>query len=120
MNKAKKKWIPQRGEVIWINHNPQSGCEMRDFHPMLVLSSLKFNEVTGIVIGLPMSTASYNETNPFAIKVTHLKKTGYILTHQPKSFDWRERGAKLHPWKTLHDKVIAEACEVLNQIIELA
>lgn len=120
MNKPKKKWIPARGEVIWINHNPQSGREMRDFHPMLVLSPLKFNEVTGIVIGLPMSTADYNETNPFAIKVTHLKKTGYILAHQPKSFDWKQRGAKPHPWKMLPENIFLETCETLNQIIEIA
>lgn len=120
MNKPKKKWVPTRGEVIWINHNPQSGREMRDFHPMLVLSPLKFNEVTGIVIGLPMSTADYNETNPFAIKVTHQKKTGYILAHQPKSFDWKQRGAKPHPWKTLPENTLLETCETLNQIIEIA
>jgi mRNA interferase MazF len=52
---------------------------------------------TGIVIGLPMTTAEYNETNPFALKIDRPgKKTSYILVHQPKSFDWQARDAKPH------------------------
>ncbi|AEI81601.1 protein PemK (plasmid) [Cupriavidus necator N-1] len=56
-----------------------------------------FNERTSIVIGLPMTTAAYNETNPFAIKFQGPKeKVSYVLAHQPKSFDWRARNAKAH------------------------
>lgn len=89
-------------------------------HPMLVLSPLKFNERTGIVIGLPMTTAEYNSSNPFAIQFKSTKgPVSYVLTHQPKSFDWRKRGAKLHPLKRVHDDVLMDACDLLNQIITL-
>lgn len=64
---------------------------------MLVLSPRPFNERTSIVIGLPMTTAAYNETNPFAIKFQGPKeKVSYVLAHQPKSIDWRARNAKAH------------------------
>lgn len=117
---SKKTWIPDRGEIIWIDCNPQSGREMRNVHPMLVLSQKPFNDRTGIVIGLPMTTAGYNNDNPFAVKFKGKhNKTSYILTHQPKSFDWRERKAKLHPWKYAPKEVLAETCELLNQIILL-
>jgi mRNA interferase MazF len=117
---SKQVWAPERGDIIWIDYNPQSGREMRDMHPMLVLSPINFNQRTGIVIGLPMATADYNSTNPFAISF-HGKRgvVSYILTHQPKSFDWRQRGAKMHPWKHVPMDVLAEACELLNQIIKL-
>jgi len=46
----------------------QAGREMKDVHPLVVLSPREFNERTGIVIGLPMTTAAYNDTNPFAVK----------------------------------------------------
>ena len=116
-----KKWTPDRRDIIWINCNPQAGREMRDNHPLLVLSPKEFNDRTGIVIGLPMTTATYNETNPFAIKLIGPKNiTSYILCHQPKSFDWRARGAKLHPWKQLAQQEFDLACETLNQIITLA
>lgn len=117
---APKRWAPDRRDLIWIDCNPQAGREMKDFHPLLVLSPKAFNERTGIVIGLPMTTAEYNATNPFALRVDRAgKKTSYILAHQPKSFDWRARGAKPHPVKQLSADGFALACRMLNQIIEI-
>ena len=66
---ARKTWCPDRRDMIWINCNPQAGREMKDMHPLLVLSPKEFNERTGIVIGLPMTTAASNDTNPFAVKL---------------------------------------------------
>jgi mRNA interferase MazF len=119
MATLKSSWVPDRRDVVWINCSPHAGREMKDIHPLMVLSPKSFNERTGIVIGLPMTTATYNETNPFAIKFSGAKKgVSYILTHQPKSFDWRSRGAKLHPMKQVPQDILALAYESLNQIIE--
>ena len=98
---------------------------MRDPHPMVVLSPKAFNARTGLVIGLPMTTATYNATNPFAVPVEtaggrKAGKVSYVLCHQPKSFDWRARDAKPHPSKRLGDQPFAQACNVLNQIVALA
>ena len=97
---------------------------MRDLHPILVLSPEAFNARTGLVIGLPMTTAAYNATNPFALAVgaaggRKSSKTSYVLCHQPKSFDWRARGAGSHPEGKLADAEFAKACEMLNQIISI-
>ncbi len=117
---ASRHWAPDRRDVIWINCNPQAGREMKDFHPLLVLSPKAFNAQTGIVIGLPMTTAGYNSTNPFALRMDRPgKKTGYILAHQPKSFDWRARDAKPHPSKQAPEDLFALACKTLNQIIDI-
>ncbi|MNF78622.1 mRNA interferase MazF [compost metagenome] len=118
-------WTPDRQDVIWIDCNPQRGQEMRDVHPFLVLSPKAFNERTSLVIGLPMTTASYNADNPFAITVGVAggRKAGqpsYVLCHQPKSFDWRLRGGTLHPMKRISDARFAEVLALLNQIIQLA
>ncbi|VTU18124.1 toxin MazF [Variovorax sp. SRS16] len=87
---------------------------------MLVLSPKAFNDRTSIVIGLPMTTAAYNASNPFAIRFVGPKAIeSYVLAHQPKSFDWRVRRAKVHPWKQVPSPVLAAACEALNQIIEI-
>ena len=93
---------------------------MKDVHPLMVLSAREFNERTGIVIGLPMTTATYNDTNPFAVKVRGPRGVAsYILGHQPKSFDWRARSAKPHPWKQAPEGAYRLACETLNQIIDI-
>ena len=122
--KGKVPWVPDRQDVIWIDCNPQAGKEMRDRHPFLVLSPRAFNARTSLVIGLPMTTAEYNADNPFAVAVGVAKgakagKTSYVLCHQPKSFDWRIREAAPHPLKRLPDAKFADACAVLNQIVQL-
>ena len=122
---ARTTWVPARQDVIWIDCNPQAGGEMRDLRPMLVLSPQDFNGRTGLVIGLPMTTASYNATNPFALAAGPASgrkagKTSYVLCHQPKSFDWRIREASPHRLKRLPDSQFFEVCAVLNQIIQLA
>jgi mRNA interferase MazF len=120
----KVQWAPDRQDLIWIDCNPQAGREMRDVHPFLVLSHRAFNERTSLVIGLPMTTAEHNSDNPFAVAVGVAKgskegKTSYVLCHQPKSFDWRVRGASVHPMRRLSDSAFAEVCAILNQIIAL-
>jgi mRNA interferase MazF len=118
---ARRSWVPARRDMIWIDCNPQAGREMKNVHPLLVLSPREFNERTGLVIGLPMTTAPYNETNPFAIRFVGPKNAvSYILGHQPKSFDWRVHGAKHHPWKQVPEDAFALACETLNQIIAIS
>ncbi len=97
---------------------------MRDIHPFLVLSPRIFNEKTSLVIGLPMTTAEYNADNPFAVAAGKAKgqktgQTSYVLCHQPKSFDWRLRKAKAHPLGILPNALFAQACERLNQIIQV-
>jgi mRNA interferase MazF len=123
---AKKRvlWVPDRQDIIWIDCNPQVGREMRDVHPFLVLSPKNFNEKTSLVIGLPMTTAEYNADNPFAVAVGAAKgrkagKTSYVLCHQPKSFDWRLRGARAHPLKVLSGALFRQVRERLNQIVQL-
>ena len=115
-----KSWVPDRRDMIWIDFNPQVGNEMKDEHPMLVLSPKAFNERTGLVIGLPMTHAPSNERNPFAVKYTTTKgEVCYVLAHQPKSFSWRDRRARPHPWKQVPSPLFAQASEELNGIISL-
>ncbi|MGB6449911.1 MAG: type II toxin-antitoxin system PemK/MazF family toxin [Steroidobacteraceae bacterium] len=117
---SRKGWCPDRRDMIWIDCNPQAGREMRDVHPLVVLSPKEFNERTGIVVVLPMTTAAYNETNPFAVKFTGARgAVSYILAHQPKSFDWRAREARPHSLKKVPQDAYDRACETLNQIVEI-
>jgi mRNA interferase MazF len=125
MVKAKKGWVPDRQDIIWIDCNPQRGQEMKDLHPFLVLSPKAFNQKTSLVVGLPMTTASYNANNPFAVVAGTAKGakkaglTSYVLCHQPKSFDWVIRNASPHSDKRVSDAVLAEVLTVLNQIIQV-
>lgn len=125
VSRSAKAWVPDRQDIIWIDCNPQTGREIRDIHPFLVLSPRAFNDRTSLVIGLPMTTAAYNADNPFAViaGVASGHKAGaasYVLCHQPKSFDWRVRQASQHPMHKATDAVFDQVRLVLNQIVQLA
>ena len=71
-----------------------------------------------------MTTAPYNADNPFAViaGVASGRKSGqtsYVLCHQPKSFDWRQRQASPHPLQKLDDALFSEVLMVLNQLLQL-
>jgi mRNA interferase MazF len=44
-----KLWVPDRRDMIWVDSSPQAGSEMKDLHPMLVLSPKAFNDKTSLV-----------------------------------------------------------------------
>lgn len=67
-----------------------------------------------------MTTAAYNETNPFAIRVAAARGiVSYIPAHRPKSFDWKYCGAKAHPMKQAPDHVFIQAGDALHKIIDI-
>lgn len=110
-------WCPERGEIVFIQHSPATGKEMPNLHPLLVSSPKAFNERTGIVIGFPMTHADYNADNPFAIAVQGPNgEVGYVLAFQPKSFDWKAREAKPHPWGGGHTKILRHVLNKLDAI----
>jgi mRNA interferase MazF len=41
---------------------------------------------------------------------------GYVVTNQPKSFDWKARNATPHPWGGGHTKALAVALEIFDEI----
>jgi len=103
-------WVPERGEIIFIQHNPQAGKEMPDDHPMLVFSAKSFADKPGIVVGFPMPHSKMHADNPFAIAAPGPKgEVGYVIVNQPKSFDWRARNARPHPWGSGHTKLLKDA-----------
>jgi len=113
-------WVPERAEIIFIQYSPHVGVEMPNDHPMLVISTRAFADRTGVVVGFPMTHAEFHADNPFAIVATGAKgEVGYVLTHQPKSFDWRLRNARPHVWGTGHTKLLASALKRFDTIFNI-
>jgi len=113
-------WIPERAEIIFIQYSPHVGVEMPNDHPMLVISTKAFADKTGVVMGFPMTHAEFHADNPFAITAPGAKgEVGYVLTHQPKSFDWRQRNARPHPWGTGHAKLLATALKRFDSVFNI-
>jgi mRNA interferase MazF len=60
-------WVPDRGDVIWIDHNPQAGRKMKDRHPFAVLSPASFHTTVGLVVGCAITSALYSRGSTFAV-----------------------------------------------------
>lgn len=119
MSKAIAPWVPERGEMIWIDFTPHAGNEMAGRHPLLVLTSRAFNDKMGAVMGLAM-TSKAHPRNPFQLKNPSAKfDPSFINTNQISTFDWRARNAKPHPMGMLSSTALLPVLEHLNSILDL-
>lgn len=113
-------WVPQRGEVIYINHSPAAASEIPNEHPMLVITTQNFNEKTGLLIGLSLTHSELHARNPFAIPLRDGNRTSYLVCNQPRTFAWAgERAGRPHPWGMKIKDKLDEALGILGEIIGL-
>ena len=88
-----KKYIPELGDIAWINLNPQSGHEQAGRRPALVLSPAKYNLKVGLAIFCPVTNKI--KGYPFEVIIPKgLKVSGAILSDQVKNIDWQARKAE--------------------------
>ncbi len=83
-------YVPEQGDFVWINMNPQLGHEQAGRRPAIILSPVAYNKKVALAILCPITkqTKGY----PFEVMIpTGLGVSGVILSDQVKSFDWRAR-----------------------------
>lgn len=88
------RWIPDRGDAVWIDMDPQAGHERRGRRPAVVLSPADYNGKVGLVLVCPIT--SQIKEYPFEVVLPAGSKiSGAILSDQLKSLDWRARKARM-------------------------
>lgn len=81
-------WFPQRGDIVWIGMNPQTGREQSGRRPALVLSPAAYNEKVGLALMCPIT--SQVKGYPFEVPLPEgLAVQGVVLSDQVRSLDWR-------------------------------
>ena len=84
--------IPERGDVVWLEFNPQAGSKQAGHRPALVISPKSYNRKVGLALVCPIT--SRVKGYPFEVELPHgLETKGAILCDQVKSLDWRARRA---------------------------
>ncbi|MBF0546364.1 MAG: type II toxin-antitoxin system PemK/MazF family toxin [Candidatus Riflebacteria bacterium] len=87
-------FIPDRGDVIWLDFNPSLGHEQAGRRPAIVLSSFKYNQKVGLAVVCPIT--SQVKGYPFEIQIPQgFKIQGVILSDQLKSIDLSERNVEM-------------------------
>ena len=88
-----RKYVPDRGDIVWFQFNPRAGHEQSGRRTALVISPKVYNEKVGLALFCPI-TPQIKEY-PFEVLLpAGLKASGAILSDQVKSLDWRVRSAK--------------------------
>ena len=86
------EYVPERGDVVWINLDPQAGHEQSGRRPALVLSAFEYNERTGLALLCPIT--SRVKGYPFEVALPPgMVVVGVILADQIKCLDWWARNA---------------------------
>jgi mRNA interferase MazF len=110
-------YTPTKGDIVWLNFNPQSGHEQSGRRPALVISPLEYNEKTGLAIFCPIT--SHIKGYPFEVKLPEgLEISGVILSDQIKSLDWRARQAEFIC--KLPKDLLSESLNKLNVLIDIS
>ena len=87
-----KAYVPDAGDIVWLQFTPQAGHEQAGHRPALVLSPASYNAKTSLILCCPLTTQAKNY--PFEVQVGD-KAGSVVLSDQVKSLDWRTREAKL-------------------------
>ena len=110
---VKKSYIPDRGDLLWINLNPQRGREQKGKRPALVISPKIYNNKTGLALMCPIT--SQGKGYPFEVPIENAKIGGFILADQIRTLDWQTR--KVSFVSKIKDEILLEVQEKLLTLI---
>jgi len=85
------RYVPDAGDIVWLNFTPQAGHEQAGHRPALVISPAGYNDKTSLMICCPMTTQI--KDYPFEVRIAGAAPS-VVLADQVKSLDWRTRKAK--------------------------
>lgn len=107
-------YVPDAGDVVWLQFDPQAGHEQAGHRPALVLTSARYNGLRGMMICCPMSSRIKGYV--FEVVVTHDPPSA-ILADQVKNLDWRARKATLKG--SVSPEVLAEVQARIKSLLRL-
>jgi mRNA interferase MazF len=109
-------FIPDTGDVVIVDFDPQAGHEQAGKRPALVLSPQNFNKITGFAWLCPITNQA--KGYPFEVKVEGSKKTtGVILADQMKSLDWSARN--LRKVDTINSDCLSKVKSLIATILSI-
>ena len=86
-------YIPDRGDIIWLDFEPTKGKEIGKYRPALILSSKQYAKKTGMVICSPISTSIRGGLTEVAID--NLDKPSVVASAIVNTLSFKDRKAKL-------------------------
>jgi mRNA interferase MazF len=115
LEKKSGKYVPERGDVLWLQFSPQAGHEQAGKRPAVCLSPRVYNEKTNLGLFCPVT--SKQKGYPFEIPIpSDIPVKGVILSDQIKSLDWNIREASFIA--KLPENTLKEILEKIQLLLE--
>jgi mRNA interferase MazF len=108
-----KVYVPERGDIVWLNFSPQEGREQAGHRPALIIYPMIYNDL-GLALVCPItnSTKGY----PFEVPIpSGINTTGVVLADHLKSIDWKARKAEFI--EKVSVEFVTEVISILSVII---
>jgi mRNA interferase MazF len=80
-------YVPEEGDIVWLNCTPQTGYEQAGRRPAVVLSPRSYNRRAGLMLCVPITNQV--KGYPFEVRLTGSGAPGVALADQVKSLDWK-------------------------------
>jgi|SRR6266545_5065515 len=105
-----------RGDIVWANLDPTLGHEQSGSRPILVLSEDVFNDRSGTVIGVVLTSQQPKAGFPLTCELgdPNLPKTSWVKISQIRTLSTRRLGKKIGK---ASDQELETIIEGLNEII---
>lgn len=82
--------VPDAGDIVWLEFDPQAGHEQAGHRPALVLSPAAYNSKTSLMLCCPLTTRI--KGYPFEVAIAG-EPPSVVLADQVKCLDWHARRA---------------------------
>ena len=106
-------YVPDRGDIVWLNFTPQAGHEQRGTRPAIIISPKIYNKKTSLVLCCPIT--SNIKGYPFEVLINGNKIDGVILSDHLKNLDWKARDIKFI--EKASSSVLSECIEKISALI---
>jgi len=105
-----------RGDIYWADLNPVIGSEQGGLRPVLILSQNVFNERSGTVIAVAITSQKQRAGFPLTLELSNSKlpKQSWVKISQIRTLSVKRIGNKL---AKASDEELALIIEGLNEII---
>jgi mRNA interferase MazF len=109
-------FIPQQGDIIYLDFDPQAGHEQKDRRPALVVSNYTYNKITRMALVCPITNT--NRRFPLHVGLDdRTQSNGFIMCEQVKALDISTRNASLK--EKAPEDIVQEVFDILYGIIEI-
>jgi len=108
-------YVPARGDVVWLEFDPQAGHEQARRRPALVLSPLDYNRRVGLALVCPITSQVKGYPFEVAVPAGAPELHGVILADQVKSLDWHARRAAL--LGRVPDSTVGEVVGLIGRLL---